>query len=142
MGGASRTALAEIDAHELRARFGPWTVHTPLTNIKAVTVNSPYSRLKTAGPARLSVADRGLTMATTAQVVGAEARGALLPAPLALAAGDAAGAGLLIKQRGRNLRAGQASRWTEDWFHDQGLLKLSGTIRYPKAAYSCREDRR
>jgi len=41
---------------------------------------------------------------------------------------------LLIKRRGRNLRAGQAARWTESWFHDQGLYKLSGTIRYPKAA--------
>jgi RNA-directed DNA polymerase len=41
---------------------------------------------------------------------------------------------LLIKKRGRNLRAGQADRWTEAWFHDQGLYKLSGTIRYPKAA--------
>ncbi len=41
---------------------------------------------------------------------------------------------LLIKKRGRNLRAGQAAKWTEDWFHDQGLHKLSGTIRYPKAA--------
>ena len=41
---------------------------------------------------------------------------------------------LLIKQRGRNLHAGQADRWTETWFHDQGLYMLSGTIRYPKAA--------
>jgi len=41
---------------------------------------------------------------------------------------------LLIKKRGRNLRAGQAGRWTRTWFHDQGLYKLMGTIRYPKAA--------
>jgi RNA-directed DNA polymerase len=41
---------------------------------------------------------------------------------------------LLIKKRGRNLRAGQAQRWTPTWFHDQGLHKLLGTIRYPKAA--------
>ena len=41
---------------------------------------------------------------------------------------------LLIKKRGRNLRAGQAGRWTPGWFHDQGLHKLMGTIRYPKAA--------
>ena len=41
---------------------------------------------------------------------------------------------LLVKRRGRNLRAGQANRWTPSWFHDQGLHKLSGTIRYPKAA--------
>ncbi|MGH3804432.1 MAG: group II intron reverse transcriptase/maturase, partial [Pseudonocardiaceae bacterium] len=41
---------------------------------------------------------------------------------------------LLIKKRGRNLRAGQVDRWTPSWFHDQGLHKLMGTIRYPKAA--------
>ena len=41
---------------------------------------------------------------------------------------------LLIKKRGRNLRAGQAGVWTESWFHDQGLHQLLGTIRYPKAA--------
>ena len=41
---------------------------------------------------------------------------------------------LLIKKRGRNLRAGQAGRWTRTWFHDQGLHQLMGTIQYPKAA--------
>jgi RNA-directed DNA polymerase len=41
---------------------------------------------------------------------------------------------LLIKKRGRNLRAGQADTWTRTWFHDQGLHQLMGTIRYPKAA--------
>jgi RNA-directed DNA polymerase len=41
---------------------------------------------------------------------------------------------LLIKKRGRNLRAGQMNVWTRAWFHDQGLHQLMGTIRYPKAA--------
>jgi len=41
---------------------------------------------------------------------------------------------LLIKKRGRNLRAGQVKLWTRIWFHDQGLHQLMGTIRYPKAA--------
>lgn len=41
---------------------------------------------------------------------------------------------LLIKKRGRNLRAGQAERWTRQWLHQQGLYCLMGTIRYPKAA--------
>jgi len=35
---------------------------------------------------------------------------------------------------GRNLHAGQVDRWSSAWFHDQGLYKLMGTIRYPKAA--------
>lgn len=41
---------------------------------------------------------------------------------------------LMIKKRGRNLRAGQAKAWTDEWFHGHGLYQLSGTIRYPKAA--------
>jgi RNA-directed DNA polymerase len=41
---------------------------------------------------------------------------------------------LLVKKRGRNLRTGQAAKWTRIWFHDQGLHQLMGTIRYPKAA--------
>jgi len=41
---------------------------------------------------------------------------------------------LLIKKRGRNLHAGQASQWTGEWLHEMGLYKLSGTVRYPKAA--------
>ena len=41
---------------------------------------------------------------------------------------------LLVKKRGRNLRAGQAQQWTEDWFNGHGLHRLRGTIRYPKAA--------
>ena len=42
--------------------------------------------------------------------------------------------GLMVKKRGRNLHAGQADRWTEDWFNGMGLYRLRGTVRYPKAA--------
>ena len=41
---------------------------------------------------------------------------------------------LLIKRKGRNLRAGEASRWTEDWLVGLGLHRLRGTIRYPGTA--------
>jgi len=41
---------------------------------------------------------------------------------------------LLVKKRGRNLHAGVAAQWTEDWFNDHGLYRLRGTVRYPKAA--------
>jgi RNA-directed DNA polymerase len=41
---------------------------------------------------------------------------------------------LMVKKRGRNLHAGQADQWTEDWFNGHGLHRLRGTIRYPKAA--------
>ena len=39
-----------------------------------------------------------------------------------------------VKKRGRNLRAGQADQWTSDWFHERGLYRLRGTVRYPRAA--------
>jgi RNA-directed DNA polymerase len=42
--------------------------------------------------------------------------------------------GLMVKKRGRNLHAGQAGAWTEDWFNGHGLHRLRGTIRYPRAA--------
>ena len=41
---------------------------------------------------------------------------------------------LMIKKRGRNLRAGQAQQWNEDWFNGLGLHRLRGTVRYPKTA--------
>ncbi len=41
---------------------------------------------------------------------------------------------IMIKKRGRNLRAGQTQQWTEEWFNGRGLRRLRGTVRYPKAA--------
>lgn len=41
---------------------------------------------------------------------------------------------LMVKKRVRNLRAGQADHWTQEWFDGRGLHQLRGTIRYPKAA--------
>jgi len=41
---------------------------------------------------------------------------------------------LMVAKRGRNLRAGQADAWTEEWFNGHGLYRLRGTIRYPRTA--------
>jgi RNA-directed DNA polymerase len=41
---------------------------------------------------------------------------------------------LLVKRKGRNLRAGEADSWTADWLVGLGLHRLRGTIRYPGAA--------
>lgn len=40
----------------------------------------------------------------------------------------------LIRRHGRNLKPGQATAWTGDWFQDLGLHRLRWTIRYPGAA--------
>jgi hypothetical protein len=40
----------------------------------------------------------------------------------------------LVKRKGRALHAGQAGRWTRDFFHSHGLVRLRGTVQYPEAA--------
>lgn len=40
----------------------------------------------------------------------------------------------LVKRKGRNLRAGEAGRWTREFFEALGLTRLRGTIRYPGIA--------
>jgi len=54
----------EVDDGRLLARFGRWSLETPLDNIVATSVTGPYGRLRTMGPAHLSLSDRGLTFAT------------------------------------------------------------------------------
>jgi len=38
----------------------------------------------------------------------------------------------MVRRHGRHLEAGRASAWTQQWFGDQGLHRLRGTVRYPK----------
>src|SRR5664280_2577061 len=49
-----------LDGGWVIARFGPWVVETPVTNIKEVTVTGPYRWWRVIGT-RLSLRDRGLT---------------------------------------------------------------------------------
>ena len=60
-------AWVDLDDEDFEARFGRWRVRTPLANVASVDVTGPYSFLKTAGPARLGVTDRGLTFATNGE---------------------------------------------------------------------------
>src|SRR3954468_24680147 len=46
------------------ARFRPWVVTTPVANIASTSTTGPYSLVKTAGPAHVSLHDFGLTFAT------------------------------------------------------------------------------
>ena len=57
-------AWVDLREKEFEARYGPWRVRTPLSNIAAAEATGPYSFLKTAGPARLAITDRGLTFAS------------------------------------------------------------------------------
>jgi len=38
----------------------------------------------------------------------------------------------LVKRKGRNLKAGEAAKWTRDFFWSLGLHRLRGTVRYPE----------
>ena len=58
------TAWVEVNDGELRARFGPWYIVTPMANVAGTEATGPYTVLKTIGPAHLSLGDRGLTFAT------------------------------------------------------------------------------
>ncbi len=58
------TTEVVVDARRLRIRFGPWFVGTTLDNVVGSEPTGPYSFVKTAGPARLSLADQGLTFAS------------------------------------------------------------------------------
>ena len=59
------TAWVEVDDSELRARFGPWSLRTPRSNVAGTQETGGFAFLKTAGPAHLSFTDRGVTFATT-----------------------------------------------------------------------------
>ena len=58
------TTGVSIENGTVRAAFGPWRLHTTLANIAEVSITGPYAFVKTAGPAHLSLSDRGLTFAT------------------------------------------------------------------------------
>jgi hypothetical protein len=60
-------AWVDVGDGRLSARFGPWLVSTPLANVAGTEVSGPYAILRTAGPAHLSLADRGLTFATNSR---------------------------------------------------------------------------
>ncbi len=64
-GVSPHRAWAEINQGGLTVRFGPWSVQTPLSNVSRASVTGPYRWWRVAGPARLSMADGGLTFASS-----------------------------------------------------------------------------
>lgn len=63
-GIAPQTTWVEVDDIELRARFGPWSLRTPRSNVTSSELSGGFAFLKTAGPPHLSFTDRGVTFAT------------------------------------------------------------------------------
>lgn len=58
------TSWVVVGPDGLVVRFGPWRLRTPIANIEDTRLTGGFSFLKTAGPAHLSLADRGVTFAT------------------------------------------------------------------------------
>jgi group II intron reverse transcriptase/maturase len=42
---------------------------------------------------------------------------------------------LRVKRKGRSLKPGEANRWSREYFHNLGLHRLRGTIRYPEQSF-------
>ena len=41
---------------------------------------------------------------------------------------------LRLKRKGRHLKPGEAERWTRDSFHNLGLARLRGSVKYPESS--------
>ncbi|WP_338750244.1 hypothetical protein [Janibacter alittae] len=63
-GVTPRTTWATLDDDGLFVRFGPWRLRTTVDNIARADLSGGFAFIKTAGPAHLSLADRGITFAT------------------------------------------------------------------------------
>jgi group II intron reverse transcriptase/maturase len=42
---------------------------------------------------------------------------------------------LRVKRKGRQLHAGEAERWSREYFYGLGLVRLRGTVQYPEAPF-------
>lgn len=58
------TSWVEVSDEDLSVRFGPWSLSTPLANVRDASVTSGFHWWRTVGPPRLSFGDWGVTFAT------------------------------------------------------------------------------
>jgi hypothetical protein len=84
-GVTAGSAWVEVSEDELVAKFGPWVLCTPRANVAGAQVSGPYAWAKVVGGPRMSLADRGLTFATTTRggvcIRFEEPVGGVLPVP-------------------------------------------------------------
>ncbi len=62
-----RTTTVEVGPSWLYVRYGPWRLVTPRSNIASAEVTGDFAWLKTAGPARLSFSDRGVSFTSNGE---------------------------------------------------------------------------
>ena len=102
--------VVTVGGGRLLARFGLWRAAVELDNIADIDITGPYQFVKTAGSARLSFADRGLTFATNGDrgvfvtlhepVPGIEPTGRIRHPNLTLTVADCAGLMTALAARG------------------------------------------
>lgn len=66
VGVNAENTYVHVTRSTLLVRFGRWALETPVANVADARPTGPYAWWKVAGPPRLSLADRGITFATTA----------------------------------------------------------------------------
>jgi hypothetical protein len=85
-GVTADSAWVEVSDTEFVAKFGPWVLRTSRDNVAGAQVTGPYGWAKVVGGPRMSLADRGLTFATTTRggvcIRFEEPVGGVLPVPL------------------------------------------------------------
>lgn len=143
VGVTPATASVELDDDELFARFGRWSVRTPLSNVASATVTGPYSWPKVIGPAHVSLSDRGLTFATNPDegvcirfvrpVRGADPLGVLRHPGLTVTVRDAAALAELLDRPAHDLTRTHGSTG-EDVTADQLMEEVSTELQSMTAA--------
>jgi hypothetical protein len=98
-----------IDGDEMRVRFGPWKLHTPLSNVVGFETSGPYKWYRAIG-ARGSFKDRGLTFGSTttggicvkfAEPISALVPGDVMPHPgMTVTVTDVEGLAAALRERG------------------------------------------
>lgn len=63
-GVTPHTTLVRLTSEDLVVRFGPWRLRTPRANIAGTEESGGFAFVRTAGPAHLSLTDKGVTFAT------------------------------------------------------------------------------
>jgi hypothetical protein len=102
------TCDVRIEKDGLFVRFGLWRVATTFDNVAGVAVTGPYAFVRTAGPAHLSLADKGLSFATNGDrgvcirfrtpVAGIEPTGVLRHPSLTVTVADCDGLARVLSQ--------------------------------------------
>lgn len=62
--GSSGVTVTE---DEVRVRYGPWRLRTPVANVASAQLVGGFAFLKTAGPPHLSFNDRGISFTTNGE---------------------------------------------------------------------------